>query len=251
MLNLLQAEFYKLMKKKFFIVIFLFSSLSLFYALGMKFNWKMVSVSAKDVSLFIYLSFMWKMQIMFGIPLIYLSYTASNMFSSEIINGQILLEITKVASRRRLLIAKFLTMVLGSLIYLISFFFCSIIFYLTFIWKSSYGVKNLLYPLELGKNLALTSLCDLFFIIALIAVAMIFSISKPAFTSAILTFTIYIVLKLLSYIDTINFLLPGYFSLVNNAEINFFTISCQLMICSTILFLCLKIAIIRFNKKNF
>jgi ABC-2 type transport system permease protein len=251
MLNLLQAEFYKLMKKKFFVVIFLFSSLSLFYALGMTFNWKMVSVSAKDLSLFLYLSFMWKMQMMIGIPLIYLIYTASNMFSSEIINGQILLEITKVASRKKLLIAKFLTMVLGSLIYLISVFFCSIIFYLTFIWKSSYGVKNLLYPLEFGKTLTLTSLCDLFFIIILIAIATIFSISKPAFTSTIITFTIFLVLKLLAYVDTISFLLPGYFNLVNNAKINFFTISYQLIMYIAILFLCLKIAIIRFNKKNF
>ncbi|MDR0690866.1 MAG: hypothetical protein LBF32_02275 [Streptococcaceae bacterium] len=251
MLNLLQAEFYKLMKKKFFIVIFLFNILSLFYALGMKFHWKVVSVNTKDLSLFIYLTIMWKLQIMLGIPLIYLFYTASNMLSSEIINGQILLEITKVASRKRLLIAKFLTMVLSSLIYFINFFFCSIIIYLTFVWKSGYGVKNLLYPFELGKSLALTSLCDLLFIITLIAVATIFSISKPAFTSAILTFTIYFVLKILSYIDTIDFLLPGYFSLVSNAKMNLFTISCQLVICSIVLFLCLKIAIIHFNKKNF
>lgn len=213
MAMIMRAEFRKLYHRKIFIGVLLISLFSLIYALGAYFHWHFITISG-HIDLVVFMTSMWKLLMMLGLPLIFFTYLSASILGSETIDGQILLEILRVSSRKQLIQAKFITMILlVTAVFMLNMGF-SCLFYFTLMIPSGNAAMVSRFSLQL----LLISFSDLIFLILMIAIAFFFAIDKNSFQATLFTLGVYIFLMFLAKIDGLNVWMPGYFSLTNSPQ---------------------------------
>ncbi len=72
------VELYKMWKRKYFFIILIFNSISIFYGLGILLNWSWVSFHG-TFDLIQYMGAIWQLLFLIGLPLIFFMYIASNI----------------------------------------------------------------------------------------------------------------------------------------------------------------------------
>ncbi|KMT35811.1 putative ABC transporter protein [Melissococcus plutonius] len=162
MKNLIEVELFKFYKRKIFISITLLSSFSLIYALGIYFKWSFILISGK-LDLIAFATTMWALIMMLGIPLVLFSFLGATILGGEITDGQILLEITRVYSRKKLIIGKFLSVSLVVLLCYLLNILLSSLFYMLFVANSSHGTGVKLHFMDYSIHLMLESITGVFF----------------------------------------------------------------------------------------
>lgn len=213
MAKMMYAEFRKLYHRKIVIGVLLISLFSLIYALGAYFHWHFITISG-HIDLVVFMTSMWKLLMMLGLPLIFFTYLNASILGSETIDGQILLELLRVNSRKQLIQAKFMTMVLLVTTVFILNMGLSCLFYFTLMVPSGNAAMTSRFSLQL----LLISFTDLIFLILMITIAFFFAIDRSSFQATLFTLEIYILLMFLAKIDGLNIWMPGYFSLTNDPQ---------------------------------
>ena len=99
MKELIQVELYKMRKKYCFLIILAFNAISILYGLGILLNWSWVSFNG-NFDLIQYMGAIWQLLFLIGLPLIFFMYIGASILGGEKTEGQILLEIPKVADRK-------------------------------------------------------------------------------------------------------------------------------------------------------
>lgn len=116
MREIIQVELYKMWKRKCFLLVFIFNGISLLYGFGILLNWSWVSFNGK-FDIIQYIGAIWQLMFLIGLPLIFFMYIGSSILGGEKSDGQILLEITRVANRKKLIEAKAMAILLLVLYY--------------------------------------------------------------------------------------------------------------------------------------
>lgn len=106
---------------------------------------------------------MWALIMMLGIPLVLFSFLGATILGGEITDGQILLEITRVYSRKKLIIGKFLSVSLVVLLCYLLNILLSSLFYMLFVANSSHGTGVKLHFMDYSIHLMLESITGVFF----------------------------------------------------------------------------------------
>lgn len=217
MSNIIKVELYKMYKRKVFIALLILSSFSLLYALGVFFDWGFVEISGR-IDLITFYTVMWSLLMMLGIPMIMFSFYASSMLGGEIQEGQILLELNGAKSRKKLVVGKFTAIVLViGLCYVLNFLLSSL-FYVLFIASTEVGSTAFFAFQSYHLVLVMKSLSGFLLLIFLAALSLVFSIRFGVFRSVIFGLVIYMGLKILMYLPTINRWIPGFLVLDGQAD---------------------------------
>ncbi|MGT2784643.1 ABC transporter permease [Streptococcus merionis] len=213
MLSIITAELYKLAKRKNFIVLLLLSLWPLVYGLGVALHWDFIQIGAK-LDLITFMTTMWTFLLILTIPLLQILYTSSFVLGGEIQGGQILLEINRGYSRKTLVISKYIVVVCSILFLYFVNFLTSFITYVLLISNSKYGYHPFWEHHSTNIQSLTVSLINLIFVIVLSSVAFYLSLRYSAIVSAFITFGIYLLCQLLTYIKVISIFVPGYFFIV-------------------------------------
>ncbi|OJG97514.1 hypothetical protein RV18_GL000795 [Enterococcus termitis] len=221
------------------------SSFSLLYSLGVFLGWDFVEISG-EIDIITFCTVMWSLLMMLGIPLIMFSYLAASTAGGEIQDGQILFEISHSKSRKKLMIGKFSAIVTIILVCYILNFILSSIFYILFMARSSVGNTDFFSFESYHGILLLKSFAGILLLIFLSAMAFAFSINFGVFRSIVFALVVYVVLKMLMYIHSINVFVPGYLTLFDKADFSMPTLIYQ-----SIFLIFLTIAVIAVTLKNF
>lgn len=250
MKNLIEVELFKFYKRKIFISITLLSSFSLIYALGIYFKWSFILISGK-LDLIAFATTMWALIMMLGIPLVLFSFLGATILGGEITDGQILLEITRVYSRKKLIIGKSLSVSLVVLLCYLLNIILSSLFYMLFVANSSHGTGVKLHFMDYSIHLMLESITGVFFLILMVALSMFFSASWGSFRAVLFTIIVFVILKFVSNIQVISIWLPGYYTLVDNANYSHLTILYQIILMCGLSVLVLYVLNKQIANKNF
>ncbi|AIM25438.1 putative ABC transporter protein [Melissococcus plutonius] len=250
MKNLIEVELFKFYKRKIFISITLLSSFSLIYALGIYFKWSFILISGK-LDLIAFATTMWALIMMLGIPLVLFSFLGATILGGEITDGQILLEITRVYSRKKLIIGKFLSVSLVVLLCYLLNILLSSLFYMLFVANSSHGTGVKLHFMDYSIHLMLESITGVFFLILMVSLSMFFSASWGSFRAVLFTIIVFVILKFVSNIQVISIWLPGYYTLVDNANYSHLTILYQIILMCGLSVLVLYVLNKQMVNKNF
>ena len=217
--DLIKLELYKMHKKKYFIIVILFNSVSLLYGLGIKFNWSWVLFNGK-FDIIQYVGAIWQLLFLIGLPLIFFMYVGSSLLGGEKEEGQILLEITRVADRKKLVKAKLLATISLIVFYYIINIVLSTFSYFFLVRYTKYATLQLVILNEENINLFITSLFGCVYIVIIVIISMYLSIKYGAIISTIGGVALYAITLLLARMDTIRVLIPGYFALATDAHID-------------------------------
>lgn len=229
MKDLVIAELYKFKKKNIFLFVVLFNVVSLIYALGAKFNWGWVNINGK-YDLIQYVGAIWQLLFLLGLPMIFLLFNGANILGGEKAAGQILLEVTRAADRKKLISAKIISTIILTVTYFVSNIVFSCLSYMLFIKNSQYGSSKTI--ILNGDNIELITTClfGLVFIIILTIAVMRISINYGAIPSTLIGIGIYAVSMLISKIAVVNTFLPGYYALSQTAQISSSTTIKQIIV---------------------
>jgi ABC-2 type transport system permease protein len=247
MKKLIQVEFLKLHKRRLFLFILLFNSVAFLYALGIYFHWSWVSIVG-EFDLIQFTGAIWQLLFLIGIPLILFMYVGASLIGSERIEGQILLEVTRVADRGRLIFAKFTAMLGIILFYFLSNLIITIVSYALIVRNTNYASKEWIILDSDNKSLIFSSLAVLFYLILSVFVVMSISVTKSAIVSTISGIVLYVLLTLTTRISGIQEWVPGYLALNSSANINLVSIVYQLLASLLISYLAVLFACNRFKK---
>ncbi|MFC0233908.1 ABC transporter permease [Vagococcus entomophilus] len=217
MKNIIQAELFKMFKRRIFIGILCLSSFSLLYALGIYFKWQFIVIDGR-VDIISFSTSMWALLMMLGIPLVLFSFLGASTLGGEVSDGQILLEIIRTKSRGKLVIGKFFSVSIALLICYLMSYVLSTLFYIIFISHSENGKGILLDFKDYHLHLVLESIVGCTFLVLFIVIGMLFSINFGTFRAVIFSMLVYVGLKFISNIEAINKWLPGYFTLVEDSD---------------------------------
>lgn len=250
MTNIMKTELYKLYKRKIFLAILILSSFSLLYSLGVFLGWDFVEISG-EIDIITFCTVMWSLLMMLGIPLIMFSYLAASTAGGEIQDGQILFEISNSKSRKKLIIGKFLAITTIILLCYFLNFILSSIFYMLFMANSSVGNTHFFSFESYHGPLLLKSFAGILLLLLLSAIAFAFSINFGVFRSIIFALVVYIGLKMLMYIHSFNRLVPGYFTLYDNANFSILFFVYQSVILILLTIVVMVVALHNFNYRDF
>lgn len=234
MKELIQVELYKMRKRKCFLIVFAFNGVSLLYGLGILLNWSWVSFNG-TFDLVQYLGAIWQLLFLIGLPLIFFMYIGSSILGGEKYDGQILLEITRVADREKLAIAKTLSTLILVLFYLVTNIIVSVISYAFFVRQTAYVTPEWVVLDKDNIALLITCLFGCIYIVILVIVTMYISIKYGAVTATITGIALYAVMAMLARIPTIRMCVPGYFALTTDAKIETGSIVQQTLWCGIII----------------
>ena len=235
MKDLIKVELYKMQKRNCFLIIIIFNMISFLYGAGILLNWSWVSFSGK-FDLIQYIGSIWQLLFLIGLPLIFFMYIGSSILGGEKVDGQILLEVTRVANRRKLVIAKMLAAFILVLFYFAINIIVSIFSYIIFVRRTSNITQELVILDVDNINLLITCLFGFTYIIILTFVAMYVSIKSNAVVATIAGTASYAVMSLRARIPGVCMFVPGYFALTSDANIWWGSIVQQLLWCGVIIF---------------
>lgn len=235
MKHLIQVELYKMRKKHYFLMILIFNTISILYGLGIFFHWSWVSFNG-TFDLIQYIGAIWQLLFLIGLPLILFMYIGANILGGEKSEGQLLLEITKVANRKKLVTSKILATLLLIVFYFVINIIISSISYVFFVHETLNTTSAWIVIDKDNMNLLIICLFGCIYMIFSMLVTMYLSIKHGAIIATIIGVAIYAAMLLLSRIPNIGMCVPGYFALNAEATIHFGTIVQQMILCSMILF---------------
>ncbi|WP_025730650.1 membrane protein [Atopobacter phocae] len=215
MKSIILAELYKLLKRKNFIVLAVLSLWSLIYGFGAFLHWDFVKFGAK-LDLVTFTTTMWTFLLILTIPLLLILYTSSSILGGEIQGGQILLEVNRVASKKTLIISKYIVVILSILFLYILNGLSSIISYIFFLSKTEFGYTRFWELHSTNVQSIIISLVNLGFVLLLASIAFYLSLHLSAIVAAFASLGIYFLCQLLSYMAIISKFIPGYFFTVPN-----------------------------------
>lgn len=238
MKELIQVELYKMRKKYCFLIILAFNAISILYGLGILLNWSWVSFNG-NFDLIQYMGAIWQLLFLIGLPLIFFMYIGASILGGEKSEGQILLEITKVADRKKLVMSKILAILFLILFYFITNIIVSSISYIFLVRQTTYITVEWVVMDKDNINLLITCLFGCVYIIISVFATMYMSIKYGAVIATITGIAIYAGMSLVSRVPNIRMCVPGYFALTTEANINLVTIIQQIVWCSVILFILL------------
>ncbi|MGM0216234.1 ABC transporter permease [Enterococcus sp. AZ109] len=245
MSNIIKVELYKMYKRKVFVALLILSSFSLLYSLGVFFEWEFVEISGR-IDLITFYTVMWSLLMMLGIPMIMFSFYAASILGGEIQEGQILLELSSAKLRKKLVVGKFMAIVLLiGLCYVLNFLLSSL-FYVLFISGTKVGSTAFFFLQSYHFVLIMKSLSGFLLLVFLAALSFVFSIRFGVFRSVIFGLVIYMGLKVLMYLPTINRWIPGFLVLYDQADF-----SAGVMLYQSGLLLVLTVAVILYAAEIF
>ncbi|WP_195337121.1 ABC transporter permease [Paraclostridium bifermentans] len=235
MKNLIKAEFYKLRKRKVFQFILILNCVTILYALGMYFEWGWIELQGK-FDLINYSFGMWHLFFIMGIPLIAFMYIGANLVGTEISGGQIILEVTRVADKRKVIYSKFIAMLIIIVFYFISNITLSILSYIFIVSKTQYATNSMLVIDTKNVHLIITSMGVLLYLILSTFFSMCISVKKKAIFSTVLGLVVYFILSLAIRVPNLQYWIPGYFALAPDINLNsYFVVTIYQIIVSLII----------------
>lgn len=250
MKTIIQAELYKLVRRKQFVALTLLSLWSLVYGLGAAFHWEFVQIGAR-LDLVTFTTTMWTFLIVLTIPLLLMLHISSAILGGEIREGQILLEVNRVSSRKVLLLSKYLvTLISIVFLYLVNMI-ASFMSYAFFISQSSYGYSHILTTHSTNLQSIVVSLLSLGFLILLASLTFYLSLHYSPMVATLMGVGGYLLCQLLAYIKVISPLVPGYFFVVPDYHFSFSLAGLHLIEYLVICVLLLWFASRRFEKQSF
>lgn len=234
MRELIQVELYKMWKRKCFLIVLIFNGISLLYGLGILLNWSWVSFNG-TFDLIQYIGAIWQLLFLIGLPLIFFMYIGSSILGGEKSDGQILLEITRVADRKRLIMAKTLAVLILVLFYFITNIMVSVISYACLVRQTAYVTPEWVILDRDNINLLITCLFGCIYIIISVVLTMYASIKYGAVTATIAGIALYAAMSMIARISIIRMCVPGYFALTADADIGISSIVQQSIWCGIII----------------
>lgn len=212
MRELIQVELYKMHKRRCFLIVLIFNGISLLYGLGILLNWSWVSFNG-TFDLIQYIGAIWQLLFLIGLPLIFFMYIGSSILGGEKSDGQILLEITRVADRKRLVMAKTFASVILVLFYFATNIMISIISYACLVRQTAYVTPEWVILDRDNINLLITCLSGCIYIIISVIVTMYVSIKYGAVAATIAGIALYAAMSMIARISVVRMCVPGYFAL--------------------------------------
>lgn len=245
MLQLVRIELYKLRKKNILYILFICNLLPVLYGLGAKFEWSFIQISTK-LDWINFATTMWTLTFIFAIPLIMFMYLGASMIGGEKYNGQIMLAVTRVADRSKLISGKFLALSLLVLGFYVFNLCVSILSHLLFIRGTQYSQPAVWNEDTLSG--ILTSLGTTAFILLLCYIVMLSSVKYSALIATVVGLLCYLLSQVLQYIPSIKKFSPAYFVLTERSDLD----DLGLLLCyQIVLYLVLYVLIMRITKKIF
>ncbi len=247
---IVKAELIKFNKRHILLFLVAFNCISVLYALGIYFNWGWVTLEGK-YDLLMYVGAMWQLLFLIGIPMIVFMYIGASIIGSERNQGQLILEVTRVANKGRLIIAKFLSILMLVFSYFISNIIISSLCYVFIVSKTEYASdKMIIWNVEI-KGLVISGIAVVLYLIMSAFIAMFISTKSSAIFSTVVGLTIYAVLTVASRVEGLGNWIPGYLALNSSAaEINRLTIGYQTCLGIIIILVMLWASIRQFNKTD-
>lgn len=234
MREIIQVELYKMWKKKCFFLVLIFNGISLLYGFGISLNWSWISFHGK-FDMIQYIGAIWQLMFMIGLPLIYFMYIGSSIIGGEKSDGQILLEITRVANRNRLIVAKIMATLLLALFYFVTNIIVSIVSYACLVHQTMYVTPGWVIMDRDNINLLISCLFGFIYIIISVFFTMYLSIIYGTVTATISGTALYAAMSMLARISAIRICIPGYFALYTDANIDLGSIIQQSIWCGIII----------------
>ncbi len=247
--EIIKAEMFKLWKKRVLLGLLLLSTFSLIYALGVFFNWKFIAISGR-VDVISFITTMWTLLIMLGVPLILFSYLGASILGGEIDEGQILLEVNRASSKSKLVLGKEFSLGIALFLCYAMNFVLSFVFYKLFVASSIHGYVHFEFQ-NYHLHMVLISLVSILFLMVFIAISMLLSIKYGVFRSTILSICIFVAIKFLGNINQIASLLPGYYTIRDDAGFSVTIILYQFILLVTVIILLSFWACRKFEKKQY
>ncbi|MGM9952543.1 MAG: hypothetical protein ACI32Q_04060 [Intestinibaculum porci] len=239
MLEIVGVELYKMRKKKQMLVIILYNLISFLYGAGIRFRWKWVSFNGK-FDLVQYIGAIWQLLFLIGIPLIFFMYIGASIVGGERREGQMFLEITRVANRKKLISAKIISVVIIISLYAMANVLCSIVTYSVFLKNTHYATSRCIILNHSNIDLIITCLFGYIDLVIFVLITMLISINNTPVSATIVGTVIYAILLFLVKINQIAIYIPGCFALSSRMNITNSAFVLQLIICLLSLFLLIK-----------
>lgn len=210
---ILRLELYKLMNKKttYLLIITLlgpvifavsmYAGASFIYSTGSE-SYDVISYSGMSAFEFAATMYSQETYITYLIAIV----ISSILLSSEIEHGQILLFVKRICNRKKLLLAKYISLLTVYLIYFFIFITASILLYYAFVTKSKYG-NGIFISEDIGKSLGmfLFSYIDL----ALASsVTLLLGVRMRTFASFAISYILWIISKYLDFFKSLERLVP-------------------------------------------
>lgn len=234
MKELIWVELYKMRKRKCFFTVLAFNGISLLYGMGIFFNWSWVSFNG-TFDIIQYIGAIWQLLFLIGLPLIFFMYIGSSILGGEKAEGQILLEITRVANRKRLVTAKIFATVILILFYFATNVIISLFSYILLVRQTSYVTSEWIILSNDNIELLITCLFGCVYIIISVFVAMYISIRYSTVIATIAGTALYAIMSLMARIPNICMCVPGYFALSEKANIEMVSILQQILLCGVLI----------------
>ncbi len=247
MKNIIKAEFFKLNKRYIFLFLLAFNCISILYSLGVYFGWSWVSFEGV-YDLITYVTAMWQLLFLIGVPLILFMYLGASIIGTERIQGQLTLEVTRVANNTKLITGKFISMLLVVLIYFFINIIISSLCYIFILSKTEFAAESMIICDEYTLELVINCVAVVFFLVISVFLAMFVSIKKSAIFATISGVIVYAILSLGSRILGLGKWVPGYLALNASADFNRGTILYQMTISITLMIIFLYASIKKFSK---
>lgn len=234
MRGLIRVELYKMYKRNYFLIVLIFNAISLLYGFGILLNWSWVSFHG-TFDLVQYIGAIWQLLFLIGLPLIFFMYVGSSILGGEKADGQILLEITRVANRKKLVMAKALSALFLVIFYFVTNMIVSIISYVFLIRQTVYATTEWIRLDKDNSDLFITCLFGCIYIVISVFAAMYVSIRCGTVAATIAGIAFYAAMSLVARIDGIRMCVPGYFALNADANIETGSIAQQIIWCGVII----------------
>lgn len=247
MKDLIQLELYKFKLKGYFFVIMLFNGISLLYGMGIKSQWSWVAFQG-TFDLIQFVGAMWQLLFLIGLPIIFFMYLGASVLGGEKADGQIMLEVTRVADRKLLVKAKALAVAILLLFYFITNLLVSAISYLLFVRGSSFASAEIM--IWSKDNISLLASCFFGFVFILFSawLAMSLSIKFGTVLATILGIAAYAVFTLITRVPGIGPYMLGYLALNSESTFNLFTMAYQLLLSAGLLALIMFWSVRKFRQ---
>lgn len=247
MKSLVKAEIYKFRKQNIFTVIILFNFISILYSLGIAFNWSWVSINGQ-YDLIQYIGAMWQLLFLIGLPLIFFMYIGSSILGGERVEGQILLEVTRVSNRNKIIASKIIAMTLVISFYFLTNLITSSLGYIFFVNNTKFATVDWIILNKGNLDLFLSCAFGYIYIIISTIIVMYLSIKNGPIISTILGISLYAIFSLIARMPGISLLIPGYYALSSTAYISVFNTIQQIIWCIFIMFIIIYLMQKKINK---
>lgn len=242
--ELIQVEIYKMKKRNCFLMVFVFNGISLLYGIGILLNWSWVSFNG-TFDLIQYIGAIWQLLFLIGLPLIFFMYIGSSILGGEKADGQILLEITRVANRKKLVITKMLATLFLILFYFVTNIIISTFSYIFLVRRTTYITPEWVILDRDNIDLLITCIFGCVYIVILVFAAMYTSIKYGAVAATIAGTALYAAMSLAARIPGVCMCIPGYFALTSEADIGVISIVQQALWCGLVIWM-----LLHFTKKE-